>query len=156
MLKRSLWLLPLIISLFSCDPLRLKEQNENLAGRTWHKDSVLTFMFRVDDIHKSYNFYMNIRNTLNYPFQNIYVNYSLEDTLGNIYEKDLINLQLFDRITGKPLGSGLGDIFDHQELFLETYSFNNPGVYMLKMEQYMRRDELPEVVSAGMRIEFNE
>ena len=156
MLKRSLWLLPLIMILLSCDPLRVEEQNENLSDRTWHKDSILSFPFQIEDIHRKYNFYMNIRNTLNYPYQNIYINYSLEDTLGNVYGKDLVNLQLFDRITGKPLGDGLGDIFDHQQIFLENYSFNNPGLYVLKMEQYMRRDELPEVVSAGMRIEFNE
>ena len=153
MIKRLSWLLPLTILIISCDPLRHYELNENLDSRIWHKDSILTFVFHIDDIHKGYNAYFNIRNTLNYPFQNIYINYSLEDTLGYVYKKDLVNLQLFDKITGKPLGSGLGDIFQHQDKFLENYSFNNPGVYVLKMQQYMRQDELREVVSAGIRIE---
>ena len=64
-----------------------------------------------------------------------------------------MNYNLFDPKTGEPFGNGLGDVFDHQFLLLENYKFERPGPYNFKLQQYMRMDSLPEVLSAGIRVE---
>ena len=143
----------LFIFLAGCNENRIFEQNIKFSGRYWTIDETVVFDFHIDNINQNYNFYFNLRNTLLYPYQNIYLSYSLEDTLGNVYSSDLTNIDLFDRKTGKPIGDGLGDIFDHQYKVIDDYEFNNPGVYRFKIKQYMRMDTLPEIMSVGLKIE---
>lgn len=154
MLNKSILPFFLLIILFAgCDENRIFEQNIKFSERFWTIDETVVFDFNIDNINQNYNFYFNLRNSLLYPYQNIYLSYSLEDTLGNVYSTDLANIDLFNRKTGKPLGDGLGDIFDHQYKVIDNYEFNNPGVYRFKIKQYMRMDTLPEIMSVGLKID---
>jgi len=153
MQKRLLCFIFIILVLFSCNSNRIYEKNVKFPGRIWEKDSEAVFNFEINDINTNYKFYFNLRNTVLYPYQNIYLSYSLEDTLGNVYNSELTNINLFDSKTGEPFGSGIGDIFDHQYLVIDDYQFNNPGMYLFKIKQYMRMDSLPEIMSVGLRIE---
>jgi len=147
------WLILIVIVTYACNPNRIYERNVKFSDRIWNKDSAAIFMFEIVDINTDYKFYFNLRNTILYPYQNIYLTYSMEDTLGNVYDSDLTNINLFDSKTGEPFGSGMGDIFDHQYLVIEDYQFNNPGTYLFRIKQYMRMDSLPEIMSVGLRIE---
>jgi gliding motility-associated lipoprotein GldH len=124
-----------------------------MNDRIWDVKQPAIFQFSIDDIHYSYDFYFNLRNSILYPYQNIYLNYSLSDTLGNVFKTDLVNVKLFNPKTGEPLGNGLGDIFDHQYKVVDQYRFNNPGVYQMKINHYMRPDSLAEIMSIGLRID---
>jgi gliding motility-associated lipoprotein GldH len=147
------WFILMVIIACACNSDRIFEKNVKFPDRIWNKDSAAIFKFEITDINTDYRFYFNLRNTILYPYQNIYLTYSMEDTLGNVYDSDLTNINLFDSKTGKPYGSGLGDIFDHQYLVIEDYQFNNPGTYLFRIKQYMRMDSLPEIMSVGLRIE---
>jgi gliding motility-associated lipoprotein GldH len=146
----------IISSLFlfiSCDDQRIVEQNIDFKNKIWLADSLITLPFDITDTQKSYNIYFNLRNTISYPYENIYVTYYLKDTAEVELKKELISYNLFDPKTGKPYGSGLGDIFDHQFLIFDNFKFSKPGPYILQVQQYMRMDSLTEVVSAGTRVE---
>ena len=132
---------------------RLYETNTELPDKFWVADSVLAFDFEVTDSNIAYNLYINIRNTVSYPFENIYVTYYLKDSLQNELGTDLVNYDLFDPKTGQPYGDGLGDIFDHQFLLLKNHRFDLAGVYTFELQQYMRMDTLPEILAAGIRVE---
>ncbi len=138
---------------WACDEARVFEQNIDIHDKTWNADSIPGFSFTVDDPNSFYNIYYNFRNTRAYPYRNLYVQYTLEDSVGKKISSDLHNIELFDPITGKPLGSGLGDIYDHQVLALENLKFNAPGKYNFKIQQFMRMENLPEMVSVGLRVE---
>lgn len=152
----SLFFLTLVIFFASCDQNRIYEKNKKFRDRIWPKDQVVTFDFEITDIHPSYNFYFNIRNSIRYKYQNVYLAYSLEDTLGNVFQSDLTNINLFDPKTGEPLGDGLGDIFDHRVKVIGNYQFNNPGSYQFNIEHYMRPDSLEEIMAIGLRVEKSE
>lgn len=141
------------VGFFACDSQRVYEKNTDMSDNFWHVDSIPTFEFEIPDAGKDYNIYYNIRNSLSYPFHNLYVTYTLEDTLGHVISSDLHNMILFDPVTGKPQGSGLGDIFSHQILALPAYDFDSAGVYRFKVQQFMRRDTLPQILSVGIRVE---
>ena len=145
----------IIVILSSCYKNRIFEKNQKIPDRVWHKDSIITFQFQIEDIHKGYHLYYNIRNSNLYLFHNLYLNYSLEDTLGNVIKSDLTEVFLFDSKTGEPLGDGMGDIFDHRFTIMEDFHFDNPGVYRLKVKQYMRVDLLPEIMAVGLRVDIN-
>ncbi len=149
------YVLPLLIlvSLISCDNTRVYEVNNELPGRYWLADSTQSFTFTISDTVQKYNVYYNLRNSVSYPFRNIYVKYSLSDSSGNLLDGNLYNANLFDSKSGKPLGDGLGDIFDHQFPLLTDFSFPGPGQYQMNVSQYMRRDTLPEIVAVGIRVE---
>jgi gliding motility-associated lipoprotein GldH len=139
--------------LISCNGNRIYEENVKMKNRIWDVHQPAVFRFSIEDIHDPYDFYFNLRNSILYPYQNIYLNYSLSDTLGNIFKTDLVNIKLFNPKTGEPLGDGLGDIFDHRYRVIDHYRFNNPGVYQMKINHYMRPDSLREIMSVGLRIE---
>jgi gliding motility-associated lipoprotein GldH len=136
----------------SCNPDRIFEENVKIVDRVWSIEPAV-FQFEIQDTHVPYDFYFNLRNSIRYPYQNIYLNFSLMDTLGNVFKSDLVNIRLFDSRTGEPLGDGLGDIFDHQYQVIDNYRFNNPGYFQMRVSHYMRPDSLPEIMAVGLRIE---
>ncbi|MEQ8470627.1 MAG: gliding motility lipoprotein GldH [Marinoscillum sp.] len=153
-MKHFIWV-TLFFVLVACDSNRVFEENEDLTDRVWLEENILDFEFEIEDATKDYSIYANIRNTKDYPFYNLYYHYSLLDSLGKPLKKDLMNIDLFHPKTGEPYGSGLGDMFDHQQVVLSPFSFPDAGRYTIRMEQYMRRDSLHNVVSVGVRVEKN-
>ncbi|WKN30963.1 gliding motility lipoprotein GldH [Porifericola rhodea] len=142
-----------LLSLAACDDQRVYEENYDFADKVWHVDSVPSFRFEISEPNQQYNIYWNVRNASNYPFRNLYVTYFLEDTLGRTISTDLHNMLLFDPKTGKPYGSGMGDIFSHQIMALPEFEFDSAGTYQIRLEQFMRTDSLKEVLSIGVRVE---
>lgn len=142
-----------ITFLAACDEGRVYEENVDFTNKKWVVDTVPSFEFEIEDPSKPYNIYWNVRNTVAYPYRNLYLTYYIEDTTGRRITTDLHNMLLFEPKTGKPYGSGLGDIFSHQFMALPDYKFDQAGVYRVRLEQYMRTDTLPEIVSVGMRVE---
>lgn len=137
----------------ACDSQRVFEKNIEIPNKLWRTDSVLNFEFEINSTRQRFNLYYNVRNSLSYPFQNLYVQCVVQDTLGNQVKKELINQNLFDPKTGRPYGSGLGDVFDHQFLILENYKFNRVGTYKVNIKHYMRPDTLQEIMAVGVRLE---
>lgn len=136
----------------ACDPERVYEQNYSIPENQWYIDTIPGFQFTIQDTAQPYNIYYNVRYALSYPFYNLYVTYYLQNEQGDTLSSRLQNLILRDAQTGKPLGDGLGDIFDYQLLSLPNYRFNKKGTYTFKIKQYMRQDPLPDIMSIGVRV----
>lgn len=145
----------LVIMQFSCDDKRVFEEYADFDQKFWLADSTPNFQFDIDDTEKTYNLYLNIRNTNTYPYHNLYVKYVLQDSSGNNIKEELVNKTLYNEKTGEPYGSGLGDIYSHQFLLAENLTFNESGMYRVTLQQYMRQDTLSGIVSAGVRLEHN-
>lgn len=142
------------VAIIGCDSTRVFEENTDFEKRSWMNTETPTFLVTIPDSSQSYNIKVNFRNSLDYPKANLYFRFILRDSLGGEMEQRLINNFLFDEKTGAPLGSsGLGDIFDHQFSVLENYRFNYSGDYKIQLEQFMRMDTLPGILSAGVRVE---
>ncbi|MEM6736279.1 MAG: gliding motility lipoprotein GldH [Bacteroidota bacterium] len=148
----------IILSVFilSCDSTRVYDDFNDLDDAYWHVDSVQHFSFQIKDTLKRYNIYATFRNSSSYPFYNIYFQYSLKDSSDNTLEEKLTEFNLFDPKTGKPLGSGLGDLFDHTFTLKKNHTFKETGEYKLALQQFMRMDTLPFILSVGARVEFSE
>lgn len=140
--------------LVSCDSDRLFEQNTEFKDRTWKVNEPVVFEFTIEDPELKYNLYYNVRNSLDYPYARLFVEYQLSDSMGTELSKKLVSEYLFDQKTGKPLGSsGLGDVFDHRFLLLEKQEFKAAGKYRLRLEQFNRQDTLKGVLAVGVRVE---
>jgi len=152
-------LLPLAVSLSACDPNRVYEDNVDLKSPTgdayvWDVQQRPTFTFSIADTAARYQVYFAVRNASGYGFYNLYLKHTLTGPDGRPAGPALLHqLLLMDAKTGEPLGAGAGDIFDHQFLALPHQHFAKPGAYKLTLEQYMRQNQLPGIMSIGVRVE---
>ncbi|NJN28024.1 MAG: gliding motility lipoprotein GldH [Cyclobacteriaceae bacterium] len=143
----------LLVLVAACDSKRVYENKKDFPQKYWVFNNPADFEFEITNTNEKYNLLFNIRNTAKYRYQNIYLQYYLEDSTGRLLSSDLKNILLFNAKTGIPLGSGLGDVFDIERPFLQDYSFEHAGKYKLRIDQFMRQDSLPEIVSVGLRVE---
>jgi gliding motility-associated lipoprotein GldH len=144
----------LSIFVFGCDSDRLYEDQKDFNHRIWAATDTAKFEFQILDTGSPYHVYLTVRNSIDYPYSRLFVNYALRDSVGNVLQEKLMTSYLFDMKTGEPNGSsGLGDLYDHKELLLENFSFAQPGKYHLQLLQYMRQDSLPGIVAVGARVE---
>lgn len=139
--------------LAGCDNSRVFEDNKDFSKRAWTVSDTVVFEFTITEPSGRYNVLYNIRNSIDYPYSRIFVNYTLEDSTHRVLATRLAGNYLFDAKTGEPQGnSGLGDIYDHRFPLLENHEFS-AGKYFVKLQQYMRTDTLHGVLAAGIRVE---
>jgi len=137
-----------------CDSRRVFEDNIEFRDRTWKIAESVQFEFQIADTTRKYNLLMNIRNSLDYPYARIFVNYDLQSRDSTSMNKKMVAEYLFDQKTGKPFGtSGIGDIYDHQFPILKNYSFGKAGAYKIRLNQFMRMDTIPGILAVGVRVE---
>lgn len=148
-------LLLTFIFLSSCDTNTILKDNYDIPEAKWFIRDSPSFTFEVTDIEATYNVFYNVRNNRNYLYHNLYLTHYLTAPDGKIIHQHLDEIVLFDPITGKPSGEGLGDIYDHKVLAFKDFKFSEKGKYKIKLSQYMRQNPLLDIVSAGFSIEKN-
>ncbi len=142
-----------LIATLSCTENRYFEANHDFSDRVWPMDEEAEFSFTIDNADVMYQLYINLRNDKDYPYRNLYIHYSLEDSTGNILEKELQDIQLFEPKTGAPFGENVSNIYSHQVLLEDSVIFPSKGEFVISYKQYMRTDSLQGIYSAGLRIE---
>jgi len=155
-MSRGYTFLLLLSSIFyftGCNSNKIVDQYQDLNDGLWHVDSLASFDFEIEDTTSTYKVSYNVRYAGGYPYYNLYVSYYLEDSSSNSISSDLQDLILFDKKTGEPLGEGLGDMFDREILIFDKMKFPYPGSYAFKVKQFMRIEELPGIMSFGLKIE---
>ncbi|MBL7861562.1 MAG: gliding motility lipoprotein GldH [Cyclobacteriaceae bacterium] len=144
----------ILLLLFGCDSNRVFERYEEFKDKAWKIQEPAEFEFTISDVSKKYNVLYNVRNSLDYPYARLFIEYTLSDSAGAVLSKKLLSNYLFDQKTGRPLGrSGLGDVYDHQFLLLQNQSFQTAGVYHMRLEQFNRLDTLTGILAIGVRVE---
>jgi gliding motility-associated lipoprotein GldH len=128
------------------------EQVVDLPGHTWPEKTQLTFNIPVEDTKKKVDILYHIRYDLDYPYYNLYVKFSLEDSLGQVLYADRHELTLMEPESGRPLGSGIGGVYSKDFTALKAVRFAKTGQYKLKIRQYMRQEVLAGVYAFGVRV----
>ena len=151
--KHQLFVLSIlsVLILVSCDPNRVFEKNTKIPDGIWYRDNVLHFEILVEDTLSSHNLYVNVRNTSLYPTSNLYLFITTTAPSGHSV-RDTLEVILADQ-KGKWLGSGLGDIWDLQQVYKQNVRFAQRGRYSFDFEQAMRTEKLPFVLDVGLRVE---
>lgn len=142
--------LSIFIIFVSCDPKRVFDDNHEIYNKMWSRDSIVKFTVNITDTISVNNIYISIRNASEYPKSNIYLFVKTDGV--NAFIKDTINCILADD-KGRWYGSGLGDLWSHQQLYKKNIRFPRKGKYVFHIEQAMRIKDLPDIVDIGLRIE---
>ncbi|MBA4850983.1 gliding motility lipoprotein GldH [Emticicia sp. BO119] len=143
----------LCLSVFGCDSNAIYKSFIDFKDTNWYIKDVPSFTFEVKDETIPYDIYLLVRNASQYPYNNLYVTRYIYGPDNKLINKRLEQVILFEPKTGKPLGKGLGDIWDSKVLSSHGYKFPKKGKYTIKLQQYMRQDPLPFIMSIGLSVE---
>lgn len=139
--------------LSGCDENVVYKAHEDIDDGLWYIKNKPTFKVEIKDTTATYNMYYLLRNTLQYPYYNLYLTRKFEAPGNKVISNTLEEVYLSNEATGKPFGHGLGDLFDHKIPFLKNYRFPRSGTYTFTLAQSMRQNPLPFVMSVGISVE---
>ncbi len=141
----------LLLFISSCDSSRIYEKNLHIKGHSWNRNDRKVFEVNITDTTSLNNVYINIRNTTDYKFSNLFL------FLGTTYPNGQISRDTIEIILaapdGKWLGKGMGKIKEEQILFKRGVYFPIKGMYKFSFQQAMRVENLEGIEDIGIRIE---
>lgn len=138
------------ILFYACNSDVVYEKIYEIEDGSWHYKNKLQFKVDVSDTLSLNDFYINLRNTNDYPYQNLYL--YIQTILPNKQiAVDTVECYLAND-KGKWLGDGLGDIKSMQILFRKELRFTDPGEYIFIFQHGMRKKELEGIIDVGLMI----
>ncbi len=148
-----------IISTFllvSCDGNRVFDEYVSV-GKSWEKDTALTFKFQQPDTINRYDLFMNVRNTNEYEFQNLFLIVNMNFPNGNVVS-DTLEYEMAAP-NGEWLGKGVSTKVS-KLWYKPDVRFPYNGTYEITIKQAMRKINEPEGIQSlkgisevGFRIE---
>lgn len=149
-----IWLLLIAFLGTQCQTDGLFQGKKDMPSEGWALQEKPQFRFEIPADAPPYEFTYLVRNTIEYPYYNLFIRHTLRNEKNEVVQSKLEELTLFDAKTGKPLGEGLGDLFDHK---IRSISLNKrvplpPGKYVLELEQFMRQDTLSGILTVGVAV----
>ena len=143
-------LFSVVFLLNSCMQETIVDLNHDV-GDAWTKDQKINFEFEIKDSIMPVDFYINIRNSTNYDYANIFL---FVKTIypDQRYSVDTVECFLAD-MKGQWLGSGLGKFRNNSILFRKNMRFPMTGLYRMEFEMAMRDEELNGIDALGIRVE---
>lgn len=144
------------VILNSCNNNQGFKEIRDLKNSEWQIANKQIFKFDIKDISKTHSFNYLLRYNVGYPYFNIYLEQTLVGPDGKPVIKTMDEIILFDQKTGKPLGDGMGDLFDLRRKApkLQKFKLNQPGTYQWVITHNMRPDPLEGIMSVGAEVVF--
>jgi len=122
---------------FSCDSNTVFSESKSFS-EAWNKNETLTFTIPQLDTLKKYNVFVNLRNTNDYRFNNIFLIVAIDfphgKTITDTLEYKMANPD------GTWLGSGIGNIKENKLWYKENVSFLEKGNYKLRINHAVRNN----------------
>lgn len=145
----------LMILLLSCDSNIVYTEYQSLPGR-WNPNDKVQFTLPEIDSTSHYNLFINLRNTHQYPFSNLFLIASINFPNGKVVSDTLeYEMALPD---GRWLGKGR-KIIENKLWYKENIQFFETGTYTLEIQHAMRNlnqvegVQLEGVTDIGISIE---
>lgn len=125
------------ILLVSCSSDIVVSENKSLPGY-WAKDEVVEFSIPQLDSLKKYNVFINLRNTNDYPYNNIFLIVTMEFPHGKTVVDTLEYKMAYPN--GDWMGAGIGNVKDNKLWYKEDISFFEEGNYNITITQAVRNN----------------
>lgn len=140
------------VLLFSgCNPGTVFQESSPIPSENWHLEHVAGFEASVSDTSSLHKLYLEVRNTTDYPYSNLYLFLDIEFPDGRIL-RDTIECMLAER-SGRWTGKGFGRIKSNAFLFRDDVWFPEAGIYSFRIRHGMREESLPGISDIGIRID---
>jgi len=157
-MRSSIVLLCLVfISLVSCDSNSVFDEYKSVPD-VWNKNEVISFNVKVPDSTKPYNLFVNLRNTNEYKYSNLFLIVEMNFPKGKVI-RDTLEYRMA-KPSGELLGTGLTSVKENKLWYKEAVVFNEEGEYTVNIEQAMRSNgeingvvNLEGITDIGFRVE---
>jgi len=154
---RSVFFVFIAVCAFSCNEKSILGDSQDF-GDSWKAADTATFKIPSLDTLQRYNVILNVRNTNDYKFNNIFLIASIQFPHG----KTIVDTLEYKMAApdGSWLGEGIGNIKDNRLLYKENVIFNESGGYALKLTHAVRNNgeingvkDLEGITDVGYTIE---
>ncbi len=149
-----------VLLIIGCDSKAVYDTYKSVPNE-WHKDSLASFNFKAPDTINNYNLYVNLRNTNDYKFSNLFLIVELNYPNGKAV-KDTLEYKMAAP-SGELLGTGFSDIKENKlwyRGFESPFRFSEEGDYKVNIQHAMRHngdvdgvENLEGITDIGFRIE---
>lgn len=151
-------LLFLISLIASCDDTRVFDTYQTVS-ESWEQEEKVSFILPELDSLQRYNLFINIRNTNNYKFSNLFLISKMKFPNGKIIS-DTLEYEMA-KPNGEWLGTGFSNLKESKLWYKENVTFSEQGVYEVELQHAMRKNgeifgihSLEGITDIGFRIEF--
>ena len=147
--------LPCIIGLLlafvmlGCSGNEHVNERQSMGEVGWIQKNKFEVLFQITDTSHVYDMQVAIRQTNTYSFYNLYFISEILNEEGKSFKKAEAEAIFYDAKSGKPKGSGLGDMYSHTYTIFKNLKFPKSGAYRIRLQQNMRMDTLEGIVSVG-------
>lgn len=141
----------IMILFASCKQDVFYQKMDSIEKEVWDVDHKLTYEFEIKDSSAYYDIYINVRNTTDYPYQNLYVFLTNQFPSG-VQMVDTLGCILCDPF-GNWYGNGNGRIKENKFLLKKQVRFQQKGKYLFTVQQGMRDDHLKGISDFGITFE---
>ena len=141
----------LLITFSACNMNAIYDENVKINESQWIENEAVNFKVDISDTLAHYDFYINLRNSTDYNYQNLYIFLTTFFPNDNI-TCDTIEFMLADQ-GGKWLGKGWGSLKENDILLKSNLTFPLSGEYKFVIQHAMREDTLSGISNIGVRIE---
>lgn len=140
----------IIVIIISCGPNYALNKTYDIDNNQWTYADSLRFEFEIKDTTAIYNLTLDVKHTTNYSFQNLYTNIHTQFPNGTRLSKP-VSLELADK-TGVWQGDCNSKTCTLEIPIQEGAYFNQPGKYVITVEQFMRDSIINGVKSITMKV----
>ncbi len=141
--KNSSLVLLIAICFAACGENLMYDKKYEIQQQRWAYKDTLNFDFEIKDTMKIYNLYLEIEHGNTYPYQNLYLMTHTKFPSA-LRPAQQMNVDLAEK-SGKWLGKKSGNNWTQRVDLQKDAYFSESGKYTLTLEQFMRRDSLPEI-----------
>lgn len=140
-----------IALVMGCSESHVFDREIQIESGEWHYADTIVYQFEIADTSKLYSLSLDLTHGIDYPYQNLYVKFYTTFPSGKT-ESQVVSLELTEKGTFW-LGKCRGDRCTIRIPLQAKTWFPDPGLYKLKMEQYMRIDPIPEIYSMRLIVD---
>lgn len=152
-LHRCFLLIISAIMLSSCDGTVFYSEYADVNEHGWLPADSACFDVEVTDTNLIFNFLVEVRNSVSYPYSNtfLFINTTFPD--GSM-ARDTMEYPLADP-SGQWLGKRSGRYVDTRYYFRRNARFPMPGNYRFAITNGMRDSAITDLEHIGLRIEYS-
>ncbi len=157
MRNNPLVILSLMVLLVSCDSNSVFDEYQSVES-AWDKDKGIEFRITPPDTVNPYNLFINLRNTNDYRYNNLFLLVEMHHPNGKV-KKDTLEYRM-TAPDGRFLGSGFSDLKENKLWYKKSEVFREVGEYRVIIFQAMREvgevngvESLEGIIDVGFRVE---
>lgn len=138
----------------ACDRNVYFSDHQSVNAEGWNMNSDVFFNVDVDNTHSPFNFFVELRNTQDYPYDKTFLFIKTLFPDGGV-ALDTMECPLAD-VDGRWYGKVSGKYVDNRYFLRRNVRFPQKGLYQFRISQATRDTNLIGIKDVGLRIEYVE